>query len=729
MTYDEILSRFTVKKQYRDKAQCLCPAHDDREASLTVSKGDKGTVIHCHAGCDISNILEAVGLQKKDLFFNNDAQPVERWRRYVENRENRTIQAVYHYHSPSGDYAFTRLRLSGKKFIYGKMDGERFNYGLGGKSRKTIPAVYCKSLKALQKAIAEGKTIFYCEGEKDVETLYSRGYVAVTCGACGDWDVKCVPMFSGADLIILSDNDKPGIASATEIERDVKRAVKNVRVVIPTPEIEKGDISDYFAAGHSNEDFEQMLSESVTHNMTKESPADLDRFHLINKESGKVTGVFDYAIFEYIRTERDLFVMGGTPFIYSHGVYEADENGSRLKTMIRELIYPEFVKSTTIKRVYDLFVSAAELQMTFDRLNDYPASWINFRNGFYDPVTKQMLPHSPKYKAINQIPHEYKPGATLTGEAIEGWLQFIVTAPDDREMLLQFAGLSLTKDTRQQKFLVLNGEGGSGKSTVIRMIESMVGGVNVSNISLTDLQQRFASYGLLGKLLNSCADLEISALEDTSTLKKCLGEDTLRGEQKGKDAISFKSYAKLVFSTNELPIVKSEKTNGFFRRLLVLPMDKLPPRKRSDFFDELSGQLDYFIHLCVQALERMYQDGHLTESRSSKEAVAQLRCDSDTVQAFLTDETARKQGSRIERTSLYRSYQDYCFESDRQTLTRNNFYKSMRMKGYSEITSCGIRYFESISFDKNCSENCTEPAPDYDYELLVDEPVPFMDIL
>ena len=51
------------------------------------------------------------------------------------------------------------------------------------------------------------------------------------------------------------------------------------------------------------------------------------------------------------------------------------------------------------------------------------------------------------------------------------------------------------------------------------------------------------------------------------------------------------------------------------------------------------------------------------------------------------------------------------------------------IKGYSEITSCGIRYFESISFDKNCSENCTEPAPNYDYELLADEPTPFDDIL
>ena len=239
------------------------------------------------------------------------------------------------------------------------------------------------------------------------------------------------------------------------------------------------------------------------------------------------------------------------------------------------------------------------------------------------------------------------------------------------------------------------------------MIESMVGSVNVSNITLTDLQQRFASYGLLGKLLNSCADLEISELEDTSILKKCLGEDTLRGEQKGKDAISFKSYAKLIFSTNEMPVIKSEKTNGFFRRLLILPMNKLPKQKRSDFFDELSGQLNYFIQLCVQALERMYQDGYLIESRSSKEAVSQLRCDSDTVQAFLMNLTVKVQGNRIERTYLYKRYQDYCFDNDYQTLTRNNFYKSIRIKGYSEITSCGIRYFENISFNLNCTNHCT----------------------
>ncbi len=69
MTYDEVLTHFQVKKRQQDKAQCQCPAHDDRQASLTVTKGRDSVLIHCHAGCDIDNVLSAAGLKKSDLFY------------------------------------------------------------------------------------------------------------------------------------------------------------------------------------------------------------------------------------------------------------------------------------------------------------------------------------------------------------------------------------------------------------------------------------------------------------------------------------------------------------------------------------------------------------------------------------------------------------------------------------------------------------------------------------
>lgn len=705
MTYDEILSRFKVKRSYRDKAQCICPSHNDKEASLTISKGEKGTVVHCHAGCETADILGAVGLSLKDLFDDDPIQTGERWRAYVEGREKRKIEDVYKYVDLNGNYAFTRIRLSGKKFIYGIMDGDRFNYGLKGKSRKSIPAVFCDSLRGLQKAIEDGQRVFYCEGEKDVKTVKSHGLTAITCGASGDWVSGCATLFKGADVVILQDNDKPGEKSAKAIEKDLRSVAKSVRIVVPTPDLEHGDISDFFK-DHTVEDLEALLKEEPKKEAGDD--LDLDQFHLINENSGKITGVFDLAIFEYLKTTKDLFVLGGVPYIYRDGVFRPDQSGAELKTMIRELIYPEFVKSPTIKRIYDLFISDASLQVTTEDLNQYPVEWINFRNGFYDPRSKRMIPHDPRYKATNQIPHEYDPEGQLKGTTVQEWLMFICDTPEDIEMLCQFSGLCLTRDTRQQKFLILNGEGGTGKSTVIRMIEKMIGTENTSNISLNQLTQRFQAFGLMGKLLNSCADLEIDALSDTSILKKALGEDTFSAEAKGKDQISVRNYAKLLFSTNQLPIVKSEQTNGFYRRLLILTMDRVPEKKDPEFFDRLSAEIDDFIRISVTALEKLYRNGRITESAGSIEAVNRLRCDSDTVQAFLTEKVEKIPDGRIKKADLYREYENFCQDMERQSLTKQNFYRSMKTKGFGEIKTNGTEFFRGLEYKRNLPKTSPE---------------------
>lgn len=67
--YENNLQHFQVTKRYGDKAQCKCPAHDDRQASLTITKGEKCTLFRCHAGCTLDNILSAAGLERKIHFM------------------------------------------------------------------------------------------------------------------------------------------------------------------------------------------------------------------------------------------------------------------------------------------------------------------------------------------------------------------------------------------------------------------------------------------------------------------------------------------------------------------------------------------------------------------------------------------------------------------------------------------------------------------------------------
>lgn len=71
--YESNLQHFTISKRYRDKTQCRCPAHNDKQASLTITKGRKCTLFHCHAGCTLEDVLSAAGLMKKDTFY--DAEP------------------------------------------------------------------------------------------------------------------------------------------------------------------------------------------------------------------------------------------------------------------------------------------------------------------------------------------------------------------------------------------------------------------------------------------------------------------------------------------------------------------------------------------------------------------------------------------------------------------------------------------------------------------------------
>lgn len=86
-------------------------------------------------------ILNHFQMKKSDLFYQ-EKRFGSSWQAYIENREKRRIEAVYNYVSINGGYTFTKVRMQGKKMIYGTLANERFTYGLGGRSRKELCAVY-----------------------------------------------------------------------------------------------------------------------------------------------------------------------------------------------------------------------------------------------------------------------------------------------------------------------------------------------------------------------------------------------------------------------------------------------------------------------------------------------------------------------------------------------------------------------------------------------------------
>lgn len=420
---------------------------------------------------------------------------------------------------------------------------------------------------------------------------------------------------------------------------------------------------------------------------------DLNRFHNLNKNNEPVS-VCDFEIFQYLKESENLFIFGGIPYIYESGVYRADLTGAKLKSRIQGLIYKKFLTASKVEQVYKLFFQDPALQKSAEDLNNFPARWINFRNAFYDPASGLLIPHSPEYISLNQIPHEYDPRRKPEYDPfIDEWLQFIAPDPEDRKMLLQYIGYCMTTDARQQKFMIVCGSGGTGKSTLLSLIGDLIGAENMSSVSLKQLEHRFAAADLMGKLLNCCADIEIGALEDTSGIKKLIGEDQIRTERKGKDAFIFRSYAKLIFSTNELPTILTEKTNGFYRRLLILDMDRKPEKTDPYFSERLAKGKSFLLWCAVNALREMYAAGTITQSAGSAERVRRVWRESDTVRAWIDEEMETEEAARLDRVTAYGWYAHYCQENDREPLKRSGFYKSLRAKGFTpDFKSGGVRY-------------------------------------
>lgn len=188
-----------------------------------------------------------------------------------------------------------------------------------------------------------------------------------------------------------------------------------------------------------------------------------------------------------------------------------------------------------------------------------------------------------------------------------------------------------------------------------------------------------------------------TALTDTSVIKQLTGDDNIKGEYKGGAIFFFRNHAKMMFSCNELPRVLDEKSNGFYRRLLIVGFSESGdyiPNLKVKLAEE--SEIETVISGCILALKNALIGGKLFESGANLEEIKSLKMESDTVAAFLVDMVKERKGHKIKRADLYPYYEAYCIREKRVPLGKQGFFKSMKSKGYIEKKIHGVYYFNDI---------------------------------
>lgn len=238
MTLDEFLEQLEQVRPAGNGYVALCPAHEDTSPSLGVTESDEAILVRCHAGCSAEDVVSAMGLEMRDLFlkqrkaFGSDGEP----------------ESVYSYRDESGVELYQAVRFPGKNFRQRYMgpDGE-WVWNL--KERRRV--LY--RLPEIIAAVGAGKTIYLCEGEKDVEAFVARGYEA-TCNpmGAGKWRPEFSETLVGANVIIVQDKDEPGRNHAEKVKQSLLGKAAGIWVV----QARTGkDAFDHFDAGFGVKDF------------------------------------------------------------------------------------------------------------------------------------------------------------------------------------------------------------------------------------------------------------------------------------------------------------------------------------------------------------------------------------------------------------------------------------------------------------------------------------------
>ena len=240
-----------------------CPAHDDRNPSLSISEGSEGqALVHCHAGCGFDDIVEAIGLQTNEMFpvacdtsrvsARSRPQSVARdtgraWKptpkppaiypnahaalSAVEAMIGSSVDCSWEYHDPQGELIGVILRFDlpdGKQIrpISLHVSGQGGGWVLGG-----MPAP--KPLYALREIIDSSEVVYVCEGEKACDAARAIGLVATTSphgaqsASKADWSVM-----RGRSVVILPDHDDAGERYASDVVELLHEAgAARVRIV------------------------------------------------------------------------------------------------------------------------------------------------------------------------------------------------------------------------------------------------------------------------------------------------------------------------------------------------------------------------------------------------------------------------------------------------------------------------------------------------------------------
>ncbi|MEM1086562.1 MAG: phage/plasmid primase, P4 family [Pseudomonadota bacterium] len=289
----------------------------------------------------------------------------------------------------------------------------------------------------------------------------------------------------------------------------------------------------------------------------------------------------------------------------------------------------------------------------------------------------------------------------------ERFIGLIMPAAADRSYLQRCMG-ALLGGQRDEVVFVLLGQGGNGKSTLIKGIEGVMGGFAQPCRMELFCEHRSGGQGptpeeaiLGGARAYFASEPDQHVTLSAGAVKGMTGGNSRLVHAKGKEPFSLHMVGYPVMQMNRMANV-NDPSDGFWRRIFpilfgenlgALPEDQRVSSSQMEAIlrEEREGILNWMLAGWAE-----YRAIGLKPPASVQALKGSLRELADPVGAFLNAHCSIGPGRRVTTTALHKAYKAWCEEEGNKTMSGKAFTAAMLARDHTRGKSHGKRYWHNI---------------------------------
>lgn len=343
---------------------------------------------------------------------------------------------------------------------------------------------------------------------------------------------------------------------------------------------------------------------------------------------------------------------------------------------------------------------------------DREAMLLNCQNGTVDLKTGILKPHDPADLITRIVNIEYDPAASCPA-----FMKFITWAmQEDMELagyLQRFIGYCLTGRTSEQILNFWYGTGGNGKTTLMNIIQLLLGDYATTADTSLIMQRTHGGdgnrlsmlAGLRGSRFVTLSEVNDGEKLDEAAIKSFTGGDAITCRHLYEGFFTYTPQAKLVGFGNYKPHVRGTD-HGIWRRIHLVPFKAVISEEAKDPYlpnklkAELPGVLAWAVRGCLE-----WQRAGLMPPEAVTKAVKEYRETEDVFQSWINECCTLDENKRTPAAALILSFKDY---SGWRSMSDRKLGDLLKERGFQRRRSNGI-IWQGISL-----ENGTlEPLPPF----------------